>query len=72
MKWNLYRLIGSFVTGRVTMTTPSDLDMDSTTLWHMRLDHMSEKGMLILLELGLLKGVKTCKVNFCEFCLYGK
>jgi hypothetical protein len=38
----------------------------------MRLGHMSERGMLELHKKNLLKGVKTCKLDFCKFCVLGK
>jgi hypothetical protein len=33
---------------------------------------MSERGMLELHKKNLLKGVKTCKLDFCKFCVLGK
>ena len=38
----------------------------------MRLGHMSERGMLELHKKNLLKGVKTCKLDFCKLCVLGK
>jgi transposase InsO family protein len=38
----------------------------------MRLDHMSERGMLELHKKNLLKGVKTYKLDFCKFYVLGK
>jgi hypothetical protein len=43
-----------------------------TILWHMRLGHMGERGMLERDKRNLLKGVKTCKLQFCKFCVLGK
>ena len=57
----LYRLIGN----RVAVT-------DDTKLWHMRLGHIGERGMLELHKRNLLKRVKTCKLDFCKYCVYGK
>ena len=45
---------------------------DDTKLWHMRLGHIGERGMLELHKRNLLKGVKTCKLDFCKYCVYGK
>jgi hypothetical protein len=45
---------------------------DCIVSWHMRLDHMSERVMLELHKRNLLKGVKTCKLDFCKFCVLGK
>jgi len=38
----------------------------------MRLGHMGERGMLERHKRNLLKGVKTCKLEFCKFCVLGK
>ena len=38
----------------------------------MRLGHIGERGMLELHKRNLLKGVKTCKLDFCKYCVYGK
>ncbi|KAG8480753.1 hypothetical protein CXB51_025439 [Gossypium anomalum] len=47
-------------------------DDDITKLWHMRLGHMSENGMVELSKRGLLDGQGICKLNFCEHCVFGK
>ncbi|KAL9270861.1 Retrovirus-related Pol polyprotein from transposon TNT 1-94-like protein [Drosera capensis] len=67
---NIYRLIGSTVVGGAAVTTTEDAD--DTMLWHMRLGHMGERGMLELHKRNLLKGVKSCKLDFCKFCVLGK
>jgi hypothetical protein len=33
---------------------------------------MSERGMLKLHKRNLLKDVRTCKLDFCKFCVMGK
>ena len=38
----------------------------------MRLGHVGEKSLQILAKHGLLKGIKTCKLDFCEHCDLGK
>ncbi|KAI4351351.1 hypothetical protein L6164_005724 [Bauhinia variegata] len=43
-----------------------------TKLWHMRLGHAGEKSLQTLAKQGLLKGAKTCKMDFCEQCVLGK
>ena len=67
-----YRLIGNTVVGRVVVTTPVESSTDDTKLWHMRLGHIGERGMLELHKRNLLKGVKTCKLDFCKYCVYRK
>ena len=69
---NLYRLIGSTVIGGASVTTDAVFDTDDTYLWHMRLGHMGERGLMELHKRKMLKGVKTCKLNFCKYCVFGK
>ena len=44
----LYKLIGNTIVGRVAVTTPVESSTDDTKLWHMRLGHIGERGMLEL------------------------
>ena len=69
---NLYKLIGDTVVGGVAISTPAESSTDDTRLWHMRLGHMGERGMLELHKRDLLNGVKACKMDFCKYCVYGK
>ncbi|KAK3036404.1 hypothetical protein RJ639_030003 [Escallonia herrerae] len=39
---------GNTVTGPAVATSSSDIDSDTTKLWHMRLGHISERGMNVL------------------------
>ncbi|KAK3009893.1 hypothetical protein RJ639_012982 [Escallonia herrerae] len=45
---SLYLLQGSTVIGATSTASSSDIDSDTTKLWHMHLGHMSEKGMDVL------------------------
>ncbi|KAK3042130.1 hypothetical protein RJ639_001832 [Escallonia herrerae] len=65
---------GSTVTGAAAAVaaSSSDIDSDTTKLWHMRLGHMSERGMDVLSKHGLLGSNKIGKLNFCEHCAFGK
>ncbi|XP_057248137.1 uncharacterized mitochondrial protein AtMg00300-like [Beta vulgaris subsp. vulgaris] len=45
---------------------------DMTKLWHMRLRHMSERGMRILSKAYLLGGHKVTNLEFCQHCVFGK
>ena len=40
---NIYKLLGNTIVGRAAAVTESE--QDDTFLWHMRLGHMSERGM---------------------------
>ncbi|KAK3038019.1 hypothetical protein RJ639_029970 [Escallonia herrerae] len=70
---SLYLLQGSTVTGAAaTIASSSDIDNDTTKLWHMRLGHMSERGMDVLSKQSLLGSKKIKKLDFCELCVFGK
>ncbi|TXG70425.1 hypothetical protein EZV62_005360 [Acer yangbiense] len=66
----LYSLIGSTITGSSTVGT--QLEQDKTKLWHMRLGHVSERGLKELDSQGLLCGDQNGKLDFCEHCIIGK
>ncbi|KAK2967999.1 hypothetical protein RJ640_009208 [Escallonia rubra] len=63
---------GSTVTGAASAASFSDIDSDTTKLWHMRLGHMSERGMDVLSKQRFLGSKKTEKLDFCEHCVFGK
>ena len=44
----------------------------NTSLWHLRLGHMSEKGMKMLLSKGKLPELKSIDFDMCENCILGK
>ncbi|KAE8705298.1 Mitogen-activated protein kinase kinase kinase YODA [Hibiscus syriacus] len=66
---NIYRLLGSTIEGGVHSVESCD---DTTKLWHMRLAHLSERGMIKLHKRNLLHGIKSCKLDFCKYCVLGK
>ena len=47
-------------------------NLNKTLMWHMRLGHMSERGMKILEKQGVLGDDKMGPVEFCEVCVLGK
>ncbi|KAH9754532.1 Integrase catalytic domain-containing protein [Citrus sinensis] len=49
-----------------------EVHSDTTKLWHVRLGQAGEKSLQTLMRHELLKGTKTCKLNFCEHCVVGK
>jgi len=62
---NLYFLQGSTVTGSASVASSDPTsDVDVTKLWHMRLGHISERGMTILSKRGLLCGKCTSSLEF--------
>ncbi|KAH9750404.1 hypothetical protein KPL71_013868 [Citrus sinensis] len=64
----LYVLTGSTAEPAITASVSSD----RTKLWHMRLAHMSEKGMKEPSKQGLLGNDQITSLQFCEKCVFGK
>jgi hypothetical protein len=58
---NIYRLLGTIVIDGAATIEP---ESDNTTLWHMLLGYMGEHKMMELHKKNILKGVKTCKLDF--------
>jgi hypothetical protein len=69
---NLYRFRGTIITGDAAIISNSLSTFDATNLWHMRLGHMSELGLVVLSKRGLLDGHSISKLDFCEHCVFGK
>ena len=65
---NLYYLKGG-TTGEANVV---EMHSDTTELWHVRLGYAEEKSLQTLTRHRLLKGTKTCKLNFYEHCVVGK
>ena len=57
---NIYKIKGSTIVGGATTETPHEPMTGDTLLWHLKLGHMSEKGIQMLHLRGLLPGVKSC------------
>ena len=68
---NLYTLMGEIVLGSAAIGD-STVESDKMRLWHMCLGHMTEKGLMILGQLGMLKGMEKPSMEFCEDCIYRK
>ena len=69
---NLYKLLEDTVTSGAAVSTSTKPNNDNTILWHMWLGHLGECIIFELYKRNLLKGVKLCKLGFCEHCLYRK
>ncbi|KAJ4703438.1 Retrovirus-related Pol polyprotein from transposon TNT 1-94 [Melia azedarach] len=68
----LYFLQGSTLSSSVAVAS-SEIDKNNMTkLWHMRLGHMSARGMQILSKWDLLCGHKVKDLEFCDHCIFGK
>ena len=45
---------------------------ESMMMWHLKLGHMSERGLKILSNRKLLPGLKSISLSFCEHCVTSK
>ncbi|RDX86307.1 hypothetical protein CR513_32380, partial [Mucuna pruriens] len=45
---------------------------DKTKLWHLKLGHVSERGLVELEKQNLLTSDKLDKLGFCDYCILGK
>lgn len=72
MKWlrtnGLYILVGSSPMVGITVSVSSD----KTKLWHMRLAHISERGLKELNNQGLFCNDKISSLKLCEKCVFRK
>ena len=69
----LYILQGTTLSASAAVASSEVHKDDMTKLWHMRLGHMSERGMQILAKSDLLCGHKVVTdLGFCEHCVFGK
>ncbi|CAJ2668093.1 unnamed protein product [Trifolium pratense] len=66
----LYILEGSTVISNALVTSVENADI--TKLWHLRLCHVSERGLVELAKQGLLGKEKLNKLDFCDNCTLGK
>ena len=62
-------MLGTTIVGGVATVESKS---ENIVLWHMRLGHMGECGVMELHKRNLLKGIKTCKLDFCKYCVFGK
>ncbi|KAH9681147.1 hypothetical protein KPL71_026853 [Citrus sinensis] len=64
----LYVLVGSVP----QLGENTNITSDKTKLWHMRLGHMSQKGIKELEKQGLFGHDQISQLEFCEKCVFGK
>jgi len=69
----LYILQGTTLSASAAVASSEVHKDDMTKLWHMRLGHMSERGMQTLAKSDLLCGHKVVTdLGFCEHCVFEK
>ena len=54
------------------MEEPREEDSGSTQLWHQCLNHMSERGLQVLMNHKFLTNMKNLNLMFCKHCIFGK
>lgn len=70
IKNGLYILVGKTVIGKAS---PVQSNIDSKVkFWHLRLEHISQKGLNELDKYGLLDKEKLGELPLCEQCVYEK
>ena len=69
---DIYTLMVTTCIGAVVAATTPMIEEDITNLWHMRLKHMSKKGLELLSKRGLLCHQSISKVEFYEHGNLGK
>ena len=65
-----YVLDGEVVTGESNVSVKTNAD--NTRLWHLRLGHISLKGLKELEKQGVLGADKIEELDFCEDCVLRK
>ncbi|KAH9697287.1 hypothetical protein KPL71_023550 [Citrus sinensis] len=66
----VYILNGETITGVSGVSISSSCD--NTLLWHLRLGHMSLRGLKELQKQGVLGSSQISELDFCEDCVLGK
>ncbi|KAH9660266.1 hypothetical protein KPL70_024153 [Citrus sinensis] len=69
-KNGVYVLEGEVISGEAGVSERST--EDKTKIWHLRLGHISEKGLKELEHQGMFGTDKIGKLEFCEVCVLGK
>jgi hypothetical protein len=66
---SIYKLLGTIVVGGAKVVQS---ELNNTVLWHMRLGHIGEREMMKLHKKSLLKGFKTCELDFSRYYVIRK
>jgi len=68
---NLYMLMGDSLCEADASVATANQE-ETTMSWHLKLSHMSERGLKVLAEQNLLPGLKSVNLPFCEHCVTSK
>jgi len=66
---NLFKLTGNIIVGDASAATEKE---DTIRLWHMRLGHMSKRGLQALYKRSALPDIKYYKLDLCKFCIMSR
>lgn len=66
----LYILIGTTIIDNVLLSC--QYFHDNFKLWHLRLEHVSERDLFELVKQSLLVSEKLIKLDFCDSCIFSK
>jgi hypothetical protein len=72
---NLYILSGDTIIGTAVVSSATAVTSDNyseSKLWHMRLRHMSQLGLVELSKRGLLKRCNSNEIEFYKHYIFGK
>ena len=68
---NIYLLDGSVI--KRSENIAATLEQDSMALlWHKRLGHISNQGLVELMKQQAISDIRNCDFGFCETCIFGK
>ena len=59
---NIYRLLGTTIIYEAAIVV---YELDTMILLHVRLGHMGEKDIMEFHKRNLLKGIQSCRLDFC-------
>ena len=65
----LYHLCGDTMTNHAVVANLGSV-LDTVILWHQQLGHMSEKGLKIPYDKGMLFGTKYYNLDLCGHCMF--
>ncbi|GJT34646.1 gag-pol polyprotein [Tanacetum coccineum] len=69
---NLYQLKGEIIDEAKASVASHSTSHKVTVMWHRKLEHISEQGMKILVEIKLLLGLTKRSLPFCKNCVISK
>ena len=69
---NLYRMEDLVIIDSKKVSITAQEEQLTYKLWHYRMDHLSDRGLIELSRRGLISAVRKKEDDLCEPCTYGK